>query len=395
MFPEKDPFDGFSMVCERKQENYKSVQFSEEDKPFCDYVDDTFDLILNDLDVFRDVVKTQINDELKKYDYFGETKHLFNEQFLVCNHMVKCYFKGEEDNLTLPLIDFRKEIKNSFISPWSFPSLLIFNEDNPCVANLSPTGIMNITGGYNLHQLKDSIKFYSLKVIKFMEKHKGTRVKLVDIHFKIRYSSNKVGGKTFDCVAINDFCFKNGITTAVYDPNRINRIQIFPFPKTLPSVAVNIFPSGGVNIYGFKAFYEVDFVVKMLKSWLWRFVCPDSDFKGWEIYNNKRSREESVRLDKSLLKKKAKIQHWEEKIGAMEKRNIYEAWSLTEDDPECRRFLRCKLKEEKNEIKDLKKRFKKDKNLLHNKIQVVEKSRENYIDMIKTYREENGLKSIN
>lgn len=395
MFPRKNPLEGLDMICEREQPDYVPLVVENDEEGVCKFVDDAFDMILKDLHKQKPLVKNQIAEELKNVSYLQERKFIFNEQFLISNHMVKCYIKRkdmyEKDGkrykykVKLPLIEMRKLIPNSFISPWAFPSLLIFHEGNPCSANLSPTGVMNVTGGYNYEQLKDSIKFFCSLVIKALKKTTGKDMVLDDIHFKLRVASNKIGGKNFNLIALNDYCIKNNITASVYDPYGINRLKIKPLPLTFPSIGVNIFPSGGLVMYGFTCDTQAKYVIKSLECWLWLFITVDTDFIGWNRYLVQRSNAEKNRLKLSLKRKAKKIKDWEEKIKPKERRNIYVAWNKTADIPGARTFLRSVISKEENDITMLKKKYKKDPLKLAEKIKKIDSSLCDYLDILNNY----------
>lgn len=324
MFSETDQLSGYRKIAERTQPDYVPLVLENDTENICEFVDNAFDMLFDDFKRGEPLFRTQIKHELLGASYFRERKNIFNEQFLISNHMVKCYFKQEDEvkenglhykvKVKLPLIEMRELIPHSYISPWAFPSLLIFNKHNPCSANLSPTGIMNVTGGYNLQQLKDGIKFFSHVVIKTIKQVSGKKVVLDDIHFKVRMASNKIGGKTFNILALNDYCISNNITS-VYEEGRINRIQIFPFPRTLPSVAVNIFPSGGLTMYGFTMFYQADAIINMLEHWIWLFLRVDTEFMGWDRYIRMRSKAEEKRLESSLNRKIQKLSFGKRKLA--------------------------------------------------------------------------------
>ena len=146
--------------------NYKQLQAV--DPKTKEFIDDAFKLINNDMEKDKDRILKGVCKEMAKMQHLPERKKIFNEKFKVRNHMLLCkiknisYIKRNNKKIKLatqlPLIELSKRIKGAYYGPWVFPALLIFHPLHPCTANLSPKGVLNLTGGYNIKQVKDVIK---------------------------------------------------------------------------------------------------------------------------------------------------------------------------------------------------------------------------------------------
>lgn len=366
-FPEKDPFEGEDMVMESPLFDYAGLPCDNDELK--QFVDDAFELIDRDFKRIQPLERQQIEHEMQKHKkIIREPRHCFNEKFVVQNHMVKCFIRCidtvEKDGIRypiktkLPLVEMSRKIDHAILAQWSFPSLLIFSYRTPCSANVSPSGVINITGGYSSHQLKEAIVYFVDNTLRAIKEITGNTYVLEDIHFKSRTATTKIGACKIDTISLRDFCSKNGITT-LCNPHTINCTQIYPFPETMPSVIVRIFPAGGLVLMGFKTNFQTNVVVNFLKKWLWKFLREDLDFKGWPKYLASRARERDSRLRKSLEKKAKKIKERENDIREKDNRGVYEAWALTEDCYLARSFLRKTIINENVEKKELRKKYRK------------------------------------
>ena len=368
-----------------------------------EFVDKAFDMIIKDIDDAQPALEMAIKEEKKGMPFLGEAKPIFNEPFIIRNHMAICYIRNmtyvEKNGIkypvvaNMPLNELSKTLKYTYYSPWSFPSVSIFHPQHPCTANLSSYGVVKITGGYSIQQLKDAVTYYVGLILTEASKITNYNYVLDDIHFKLRFASNKLGGLVINTKKFRDFCRQNNIVF-YHNPNKFNSTQIFPFRKTLPHVAAAIFDAGGVNIYGWTSIHEAKFVYDFLCQCLWKFLRDNVDFKGWASYNAARERKAKNVFSDALARKANKIKNWENKIRDLKRREVYKAWEMTHEYPLARTFLKKLIKYE--EFKKQPKTKKRKRTISGSKfpqdfLEEYDKVTEltSYVDIVKAYLESN------
>lgn len=382
-------------IEEMRQMDYEPLEtYNTELKEF---VDNAFSLIDEDMKKNKDRIIKSVREEMDKMKTLPPRRKVFNESFKIRNHMLICYIKNtssiKKNGLKyriatkLPLIEMSKHIPYSYFAPWIFPSLLIFCPTHPCSANLSPTGVVNITGGYSIEQLKDAICYFIDIIIKTSSQLTGYNFVLDDINFKLRMVTNKIGGYRIDTLSMRDLCKQNNIKTSC-NPETINKTQIFPFKETLPSLGISVHPAGGVNFSGFKGIYEAELAYEFLERLLWKFLRENMEFQGWGPYLKERKKKERLILTRALAKKKKKIADWEQRINEKIEKNVYEAWKMTANNKKARSFLKKCIEADNKTKAALKKSYKKRPlqfKIAYDRI----RSRESYVDKVKEFYKTN------
>jgi TATA-box binding protein (TBP) (component of TFIID and TFIIIB) len=187
-----------------------------------------------------------------------------------------------------------------------------------------------VTGGYNEEQVKFCLAGYVKQILTAMKIiNPELKLTITNILLKNRMCSNKLELQQIQAQELVDF-LRSKNQNVVHHEEQINIVVYKPFPITNKSVTLFIFPAGGVNITGFKAFYEAEKAQEILCSILKPFlrqqpgITDDDRLK----YRFLREKDEIRTQYKNVQKKLKKINEWNLYKLENEKKNVYENWLI-------------------------------------------------------------------
>ncbi len=242
-------------------------------------------------------------------------KRMFPSPVYIRNHLYTCetniIWKGNK--ITLPLKKLTQIIPNAYFEKKKTPSMVVFDDNVFCAIIFTYNGKINLVGGYSETEIKYFlISFLALLNAAVKVLFPGAYVDFVTAELSNKVVSTKLPLRKFDAFNAAPYLRKLGVSFS-YIPDWQNKLTIYPFPVTGPSISVRFYASGGMICSGIRADHEATATFQFIATLTENFIRyrPNSDdeesLKQWiDNLNEKWRKDEHAKI----RKRKRKILSW-------------------------------------------------------------------------------------
>ena len=243
-------------------------------------VDNQFGYINLNMLLTRDQMYAAIDKDINTYTGFKIARNassIVNNSFYIRNHMFSvdiCILDEEGKEVDIPIEKLYLYTECAYYSKKRTPSMVLFVDHSTSTGIFTRGGKINLVGGYTQNEVKYALNMFLGRIesgIRKLYSKPSLMLTIKDTRLENYVVSSKIPYSKIDIYNTSKYLDTLGIPK-IFVPEHCNLLNIRPFPTSVPSIHIRVFPTGGIVLAGCKSVYEISITVQFLIGVIEKFI---------------------------------------------------------------------------------------------------------------------------